>query len=150
VVAEPRNHDLRAHAAHPQDVDLRLGDANGGGVPGGAGALPGDPPRQRHDVGGEPRVGRHRQAQAVAPRVAGDGGLAGRGARAGAARRIGAVGGMDRCARHAGSRCASGAPLSTRANSLSTGAADKSRLFAMQASCVSCVFSHRSGTGRGV
>jgi hypothetical protein len=55
--------------------------------------LPGDPLRQRGDLGRERRVGQHRQAQPMAQRVARHRGLAGARARPGAAGGIGAVGG---------------------------------------------------------
>jgi hypothetical protein len=66
------------------------------------GSLPGDPLRQRQHLGSERRIGEHRQAQAVAQRVARHDRLAGARARPGAARRIGAVGGADRRSGHAG------------------------------------------------
>jgi hypothetical protein len=106
ILAETLGHDLRAHAAHPQHVDLRLGDADGGGMACGARVRAGDAPGQRDDLGRQRRVGEHRQAQAVTHGVARDRGLAGARARAGAARRVGAVCGADRRAGHAG-------PLST-------------------------------------
>jgi hypothetical protein len=93
ILAEPRGHDLGADAAHAQHVDLRLGDADGGGMACLARALPGDPLRQRRHLGSEHRVGEHRQAQAVAQRIACHDRLAGARARPGAARRVGAVGG---------------------------------------------------------
>jgi hypothetical protein len=95
VLAEAFRHDPQAHAADAQDVDLRFGDAERGGAVRLAGALPGDPLRQGRGLGRERRIGQHRQAQAVAQRVARHHGLAGTRARAGAARRIGAVGGAD-------------------------------------------------------
>jgi hypothetical protein len=95
ILAESLGHDLRAHPAHPQHVRLRLGDADCGGVAGGARALPGDALGERRDLGRQRRVGEHRQAQPVAQRIAGDGGLAGPRARPGAARRVGAVGGEN-------------------------------------------------------
>jgi len=93
ILAEPRGHDLRPHAAHPQHVDLRLGDAQRGGAARLARAGWGDPLGQRRDLGRERRVGEDWQAQPVAQRVARDRGLAGGRARPGAARRVGAVGG---------------------------------------------------------
>jgi hypothetical protein len=103
LLAETLPHDLQTHAADAQDVDLRLGDAERGlAVP--FVRLPsGDPPRQGRGVGRERGVGQYRHAQPVAQRVARRHRLAGGRARAGAARRIGPIGGDGRCARHASS-----------------------------------------------
>jgi hypothetical protein len=120
--------DLRAQAADTLDVDLRLGDTERGGAARLARALPGDPPRQRGDLGRKREVGHHRQAQPVAQRVARHHGLAGARARPGAARRIDAVGGADRGAGHA--------PSSTG------GGAIASRLFSMQHSNLSARVFH--------
>jgi hypothetical protein len=110
ILGESLCHCPVAHAARPQHIDLRLGDADGGGVARGAGAFPGDAGRQRRDIGRQRRVGEHRQAQPIAQGVARDRGLAGARARPGAARRIGAVGSADRRAGHAGPRRAA-API---------------------------------------
>jgi hypothetical protein len=95
VLAETFRHDLQAHAADAQDVDLRLGDAERGGALRFARLLAGDPPRQGRGLGRERGIGQHRHAQPMAQRVARHHGLAGRRARAGAACRIGAVGGAE-------------------------------------------------------
>jgi len=95
ILGESRGHDLVAQAAHPQHVDLRLGDANGDRVTCFARVLTCDAPGERGDLGRQRRVGEHRQAQAMAQRVARNGGLAGARARTGAARRVGAVGGEN-------------------------------------------------------
>jgi hypothetical protein len=127
ILAETLGHDLRTHAAYPQHVDLRLGDADRGGAARLARALPGDARGQCGDLGGQGRLGEHRQAQPVAKGVARDGSLAGARARAGAARRVGAVGGEGRRAGHA----------------------DNPRVIAMQAPG-SVRVSHRSGTTRAL
>jgi hypothetical protein len=105
ALAEAGGHDLQADAADAQHVHLRLGDAERGGAVRLARALPGDPPRQRGGLGRERRVGQHRHVQPMAQRIPCHHGLAGGGARAGAARRIGPVGGADSRIRH-------GVPLS--------------------------------------
>jgi hypothetical protein len=92
---EPFDHDLLAHAADAPDVDLRLGDAERGSAARLGRVLPGDPSRQRRGLGREARIGEHRLAQPVTQRVARAPLLAGARARPGAARRIGAVGGVD-------------------------------------------------------
>jgi hypothetical protein len=93
VLAETFRHDLQAHAADPQEIDLCLGDAERGRAPRLARALPGDPARQFRDLGRERGIGQRRDAQPMAQRVTGHHRLAGGRARAGRARRIGAVGG---------------------------------------------------------
>jgi hypothetical protein len=95
IFAETLGHDLRTQAAHPQHVDLRLGDADGGGAARLARALAGDALGQCGDLGGQGLIGEHRQAQAMTQGVARDGSLAGARARTGAARRVGAVGGQN-------------------------------------------------------
>ena len=92
---EPFHHDLVAHAADAQDVDLGLGNAQRGGTARLARALPGDPLRQRGGLARKRRVGEHRQAQPMPQRVVRHHGLAGARARTGAARRVGAVGGEN-------------------------------------------------------
>jgi hypothetical protein len=96
---EPFDHDLLAHAADARDVDLRLGDAERGGALLLGRILPGDPSRQVGGLRREPRVGEHRLVQPVTQRVARAALLAGGRARPGAARRIGAVGGVDSVSR---------------------------------------------------
>jgi len=91
---EPFGHDLRAHAADAGDIDLRLGDAQRGGAARLARILPGDPSRQGGRLRRERRIGEHRLVEPVAQRVARALALAGGRARPGAARRIGAVGGV--------------------------------------------------------
>jgi hypothetical protein len=91
---EPFHVDLRAHAADALDVDLRLGDPERGGAARLGRALPGDPPRQVGGLRPELRIGEHRLIEPVTPRVARAPLLAGGRARPGAARRIGAVGGL--------------------------------------------------------
>jgi hypothetical protein len=121
------HHDLVAQAADALDVDLRVGDAERGFTARLARALPGDPLRQRGDLRREHRVGQHRQAQPMAQRVVLDRGLADARARAGAARRIGAIGGEDGSTGHAGSPSgtSAGTPSSTG------GGAIKSRRLSM-------------------
>jgi hypothetical protein len=103
VIAETFRHDLPAHAADAQDVDLRFGDAKRGGAARFAGVGSGNPLRQRGDISRKGGIGENGHAQAVTQRIACHCGLAGRRARAGAARRIGAVGSANRLGRHAGS-----------------------------------------------
>jgi hypothetical protein len=121
------HHDLVAQAADALDVDLRVGDAERGFTARLARALPGDPLRQRGNLRREHRVGQHRQAQPMAQRVVLDRGLADARARAGAARRIGAIGGEDGSTGHAGSPSdtSAGTPSSTG------GGAIKSRRLSM-------------------
>jgi len=122
VLAKTLGHYAQAHAPHPQHVRLRLGDAERGGASRLVRALAGNPSRQFRDLGRKRRVGEHRQAQPMAQRIARHHGLAGARARAGAARRVGAIGGEDRLAGHAGS------PSGTSVNSPSStgGAAARS------------------------
>jgi hypothetical protein len=103
--------DLRTQSADALNVDLRLGDPERGGAARLARALPGDPLRQRCDLGGKRRVGQHRQAQPMAQRVARHRGLAGARARPGAARRVGAVGGADCGGGHEGASTAGNSRL---------------------------------------
>jgi hypothetical protein len=92
---EPFRHDLQAHAADAQHVELRLGDAQRGRVLLFARVLPADPSRKVRGLGRKRGIGQHGQTQPMAQRVARHHRLAGARARTGAARRIGAVGGEN-------------------------------------------------------
>jgi hypothetical protein len=87
-------------AAHPVEIDDRLGDAAGERMAGSIRRLAHhrclDAAGEVDDLARRRRLGQHRQGQAVPARIARRDRLAGRRARAGAARRIAAVG-ADLC-----------------------------------------------------
>jgi len=74
------------------EVDLGFGHMEGDFAARGARTLAGDPARAGLDLAREGRIGQHRNAQAVAARIARGLGLAGGRARAGATLRVPAIG----------------------------------------------------------
>jgi hypothetical protein len=119
---EPFDHDLLAQAADALDVDLRLGDAQRGRAARLARVLAGDPSGQVGGLRREPRIGEHRLVQPMPQRVARAPLLAGGRARPGAARRIGAVGGQEGRAGHAGSPCVPGTRLNSPSSTVGAAA----------------------------
>jgi hypothetical protein len=92
ALVHDRAHAVTARAPHPHEIDLRRRDAAGERELFGAGAHPGDRPRQRGDVACIRGIGAHRPAQAVPARVPGRARPARGGDRPPAPASVGAVG----------------------------------------------------------
>ena len=98
-----------ARVPHAAEIDLRLGDPQRERPQHRVRAVTGDARRKRPRLGGGLRIGKHRDGQAVAQRIARRPGLAGRGARPLTGAAVPAAGRGALCAAHATFAPAAGA-----------------------------------------